>query len=170
MAYSRWSDYERAADYGPGPIVAKAILFSVGLFVALGLFGYACGWFTEAGQVAQEQFGARAMLEKYEWFKDASAALDAKLASIQVYEKRFADMKTSYGDTPRSQWSRDDREQWNLWTSEIAGITASYNTLAADYNAQMAKFNYRFANVGELPQGAATPLPREYKPYQTGDR
>jgi hypothetical protein len=41
----------------------------------------------------------------------------------------------------------------------------SFNQLAADYNAQMAKINYAFCNVGQLPQGATTPLPREYKPY-----
>lgn len=41
----------------------------------------------------------------------------------------------------------------------------SYNSLAADYNSQMAKFNWRFANKGDLPPGATDPLPREFKPY-----
>jgi hypothetical protein len=27
------------------------------------------------------------------------------------------------------------------------------------------KFNWRFTNVGDMPPGATTPLPREYKPY-----
>jgi len=31
----------------------------------------------------------------------------------------------------------------------------------------MAKFNWAFANVGELPKGADRPLPREFKPYET---
>jgi len=61
----------------------------------------------------------------------------------------------------------DVREQVGLWQSEVAGITASYNALAADYNAQMSKINYRFCNVGDLPRGATDPLPREFKPYQT---
>ena len=64
------------------------------------------------------------------------------------------------------QWPREDREQFNLWEQEVAGIKASYNMLAADYNAQMAKFNWAFAERGKLPEGATDPLPREYKPYE----
>jgi hypothetical protein len=45
------------------------------------------------------------------------------------------------------------------------GIKASYRTLAAEYNAAMAKFNYRFANAGDLPEGATEPLPREFATY-----
>lgn len=107
------------------------------------------------------------MLRKYEWFKDASAQLDKKLADIQVYQGRFKQLKTDYGTTPRQQWSREDREQYNIWLSEVSGIQASYNGLCAEYNSAMAKFNYRFCNVGDLPQGQTQPLQREYKPYVT---
>ncbi len=75
-------------------------------------------------------------------------------------------MSEGYVELPRNKWPREDREQYNLWQSEVAGIKASYNTLAAEYNAQMSKMNWRFTNVGELPKGAETPLPREFKPYQ----
>lgn len=44
-------------------------------------------------------------------------------------------------------------------------FTASYNSLAVEYNAAMAKINFSFTNIGELPKGASQPLPREYKPY-----
>lgn len=168
-----WKSYEEQIDSGPWPAL-KVVL--VGLFVlstvgvGCSAFAYGMGWFSEAAQVAQEEFGARALLTKYEWFKEASAALDAKRASIGVYERRFEALKAEYGSQPRSAWSREDREQWNLWTAEVAGVTASYNLLAADYNAQMAKFHWQFANVGQLPQGATQPLPREYKPYETGAR
>jgi len=70
-----------------------------------------------------------------------------------------------YGSAARKEWAREDREQFNVWSSEVAGVKASYNSLAAEYNAQMAKMNWRFTNVGMLPQGATQPLPREYKPY-----
>lgn len=170
MGMQKWSDYERAAEYGPGPIAWKAGFFGAMLFIVLGSFGYCAGWFSEAATVAQREFGASALLEKYSWFKDASAALDGKRASIAVYERRFDTMRTSYANVPRPQWARDDREQINLWESEVAGIIASYNMLAADYNAQMAKFHWAFANAGDLPKGATEPLPRDYKPYDTGSR
>ena len=49
---------------------------------------------------------------------------------------------------------------------EVSGITAGLNALASEYNAQMAKWNWRFTNVGQLPKGATEALPREFKPYQ----
>ena len=131
----------------------------------LGIVGNGLQWFGGAQQVAHEEFGARAMLDKYTMFKDQSAALDAKLASIKVYEGRMKGMDETYKGTSRLKWPREDREQYNVWSSEVAGVKASYNTLASEYNANMAKFNWRFANKGMLPEGATTPLPREYKPY-----
>lgn len=134
-------------------------------FVALMIVGSVLGWFGEAQQVAHEEFGPKAMLEKYEWFKDASAQLDKKQADVGVYGSRMKAMEQSYEGKSRSDWPREDREQYNVWVSEVAGVKASYNDLAAQYNAQMKKFNWRFANKGDLPEGATEPLPREYKPY-----
>ena len=125
-----------------------------------------CDWFRESKQVAQEELGPKELLRKYEWFKNASSQLDKKQADIKVYQKRITTMSKDYVDLPRNKWPREDREQYNLWQSEVAGIKASYNTLAAEYNSQMSKINWRFTNVGELPKGAETPLPREFKPYQ----
>ncbi len=125
-----------------------------------------CDWFRESKQVAQEELGPKELLRKYEWFKNASSQLDKKQADIKVYQKRITTMSKDYVDLPRNKWPREDREQYNLWQSEVAGIKASYNTLAAEYNSQMSKINWRFTNVGELPKGAENPLPREFKPYQ----
>ena len=125
-----------------------------------------CDWFREAKEVAQDELGPKELLRKYEWFKNASSQLDKKRADNKVYQTRVTAMDRSYADLPRNEWPREDREQYNLWQSEVAGIKASYNTLAADYNAQMAKINWRFTNVGQLPEGAENPLPREFKPYQ----
>ncbi len=162
-----WQDYEKAAKRGPMTIAVKVILAVFVLSFLVGGIGYVAGWFGEAAQVAQEEFGPRAALEKYEWFKDAAAQLEKKQADIAVYEGRQKAMNETYQDLARQKWPREDREQYNVWSSEVAGVKASYNALAADYNAQMAKFNWRFANVGELPKGADTPLPREFKPYTT---
>ena len=115
--------------------------------------------------MAYDEFGPRALLKKYEWFKDAAAQCDAKLASLKAYDARQQSLKDSYAGDKRQSWSREDREQMNLWEQEKAGIKASYNVLAAEYNSQMVKFNYRFCNAGDLPQGANQPLPREFKPY-----
>lgn len=148
-------------------------LFGVGVliilaFTALGLVGRAVGLFsgaaTNAASVVRKEFYPDALLRKYEWFKDASAALDKKYADIGVYDSRLNTLAGAYEGVPRGQWPRDDREQFSIWSSEAAGVRASYNQLAAEYNAEMAKFNWRFTNVGDVPQGGR-PLPREYRPY-----
>lgn len=122
-----------------------------------------------AANTVYQQFSPSELLAKYEWFKDASAQCEAKQADLQMYEARFADLKSSYGadSLKRKNWARDDVDQWNIWKSEYAGIVASYNDLASQYNAAMAKFNYAFCNKGKMPDGSTTPLPREFKPYLT---
>ena len=162
-----WGDYERTADQGPMAIAVKVGLAIIAFSVLFGVIGYGLGWFGEAATVAQKEFGPSAMLQKYEYFKDAAAQLEKKQADITVYDGRIKAMDATYKDLPRQKWPREDREQYNTWSSEVAGVKASYNSLAADYNAQMAKFNWRFANVGELPNGADKPLPREFKAYTT---
>lgn len=121
-----------------------------------------CG---EAVQVAKEEFGPRAMLQKYEWFKDAAAQLDKKQADIQVYKMKLTSLEEDYAGVSRKDWPRTDREQKSIWQAEVAGVIASFNGLAAEYNAQMSKFNWAFTNAGTLPKGATVPLPREFKPY-----
>jgi hypothetical protein len=162
-----WQDYEKASERGPMAVVLKVIIGLLVVGSLVSVLGYGLGWFSEAAKVAQEEFGPRAMLEKYEWFKDAAAQLEKKQADIAVYGSRMTAMSETYKDLPRQKWPREDREQYNVWSSEVAGVKASYNSLAADYNAQMVKFNWRFANIGELPKGADKALPREFKSYVT---
>ncbi len=124
-----------------------------------------CRACNETVEVAYDEFGPKAALAKYSWLKDAAAQLDKKRADMKVYDVRLKSQDEAYTGTPRAKWPRDEREQRAIWESEAAGIRASYNDLAAQYNAQMAKFNWRFANVGDLPPGATEALPREFKPY-----
>lgn len=148
---------------------------TTGCIVVLGIAGLllsstalvirGCAYANKAVNVALNEVDPAVMLKRYQWFKDVSAQCDKKLADIQVYENRFKILKDQYENKPRSEWAREDREQFNLWSQESAGIQASYNALAAEYNAAMAKINYRFTNVGDLPAGATQPLPREFKPY-----
>lgn len=155
-------------DIGCGTIAVIVLVVFIAI-TGISTCAYLGQWGTETAQVVHQEFSPQAALTKYEWFKDAAAALDAKQANIRTYQQKFQNLKEDYHGEPRSKWSRDDREQYNLWQSEVSGVIASYNDLAADYNAQMAKFNWRFANRGELPQGASEPLPREFKPYLDGE-
>jgi hypothetical protein len=141
-------------------------LLIIGIAVTgLWLTGHVLGWFREAATVAREEFGPGELLRKYEWFKDAAANLDGMRSNIEIYAGRITRMKEDYRQTARSDWDRTDKEQMSLWEQEVAGVKAAYNGLAADYNAQMAKFNWRFCNAGELPEGATEVLPREFRTY-----
>ena len=148
------------------PVLRVVGLFMVFLF-AVGVFGNVLGWFGEAQQVVSEEFGPRAMLQKYEWFKDAKAQLEQKIATVDTLQVRITGLEGDYAGVSRRLWPRDDRQLHGQMTAEVAGVKASFNILAAEYNAEMAKINWAFANVGQLPRGAADPLPREFAPYVT---
>lgn len=162
-----WEDYEAAAEQGPMAITLKVVAGLLLIGVLLATVGYVLGWFGEAASVAQEEFGPREALRKYEWFKGAAAALDKKRADISIYEAEIAGLSELYGEAPAS-WPRDARQSYTQRRAELIGVRSSYNSLAAEYNAQMAKFNWRFAEAGQLPKGATEPLPREFKPYEEG--
>jgi hypothetical protein len=161
-----WNNLDPENSRGPISYGIKIILILFLLGGAISAIGYGFGWFGEAAQVTQEQFGPRALLEKYEWFKNAAAELDAKSANIDAMQARVTSMDKTYEGVARKDWPRSDREQYNQWENEVAGLKANYNDLAAKYNAAMSKFNYRFTNVGDLPKGATQVLQREYRQYK----
>lgn len=129
--------------------------------------GCALNWFGEAAAVVRGEMAPHELLRKYSWFKDAAAQLDKKQADIKVYDNRLVELEKAYAGKSRADWARDDREQHSIWVAELSGVKASYNSLCAEYNAAMSKENWRFCEVGRLPQGATVPLPREFKPYET---
>jgi hypothetical protein len=139
------------------------ILFWIGLLIVAALFVRILLfpiWFaSRTVDVVQQQIDPAELLRKYELFKDESAQLDAKFASIKIKQHQIDAMKNAPMD-------RTNREQLMIWQQELGGMKYSFNSLAADYNAQMSKINYRFCNRGDLPAGASAPLPREYKPYE----
>ena len=160
-----WKKYEDAAEKGPWKAFVTIGGLLLVIVVILMVVGRGLSCVGEGMQVAQEEFGPRALLKKYELFKDMSASLDKLKADIGVYETRVAAMEKDYEGTPRKDWDRTDMEQMSLWRQEVAGVKAQFNGVAAEYNAAMSKFNYAFCNVGSLPEGATEPLPREYKTY-----
>lgn len=119
---------------------------------------YVGGFFGEGATVVREEFGPRTSLKKYEWFKDAAAQLAKKSADIDVVNAQITQMR----EVPRIDMDRFDKEQLFQLIQERNGILMSYNQLAAEYNAAMAKVNYRYANLGELPEGADKVLPRNF--------
>jgi hypothetical protein len=104
-------------------------------------------------QVIHKEFDPSALLKKYEYFKDLSAAIDKKRADIIMYQEQIKE-------------ETDPVERRQL-KAELRGIISIENGLCAEYNSAMSKFNYRFTNKGDLPQSNLEPLPREYKPYTT---
>lgn len=139
----------------------------IGLFLILLISLTSCRYFQDGKDTAFKEFKPSALLKKYEYFKNVSAQLDKKVADIGIYETKLSSIKKDYIGISKKNWPRDERENYNQWATELAGIKASYNLLASEYNAAMSKFNYAFCNIGSLPQGATTPLPKEYKPYLT---
>lgn len=111
-----------------------------------------CGWISEADDVAQEEFGARGSLKKYEWFKDASETINEKLQTIEVYTQNLTQLQEDYEGISRKDWDRLDKQQYNQWNLEIVGMKASYNKVVKEYNSQSSKFNWQFYNTSELPR------------------
>ena len=109
-----------------------------------------CWFLSDANRTAKKEFAPSAMLKKYEWFKDASAMLIKKEQDIQIYTDNIDDMISIYEGVSRKDWDRTDKEQMNQWRTELAGVKASYTALAAEYNSQSSKFNWKHFE-GEEP-------------------
>lgn len=124
-------------------------------------FASGCRYIDDAQETVFQETKASTLLKKYEWFKNAKAQLEAFDASIKVQQKRL-----DWLEKDRANWNRDDKQNWHQVSVELAGIKSAYNNLAAEYNSAMSKINYRFCNVGDLPQGASDPLPRDFAPYK----
>ena len=129
-----------------------------GAFILLGLIiaGGTLGWFGDAVGTVVNQTKPSELLRKYEWFKDAAANLTAKKQNVSLYEGKI----TAFSAI--KDQSRTDKENFMLWNQELVGLKASYNNLKAEYNAQMAKVNWAFCEIGSVPDGAEE-LPRSFE-------
>jgi len=108
---------------------------------------------SETSSVVKKEFGPSALLKKYEYFKDLSAAIDEKRATIEVYKSQLAGIKNH------------EDFQYQQTQAEMMGLISMHNSLCSEYNSAMSKFNYAFCNKGTLPESNLEPLPREIKPY-----
>lgn len=151
-------DWGATAEKGMFALFMKVFFLIMAMTIVIGIGGYVFGFIGEGAAVVKEEFGPRAALRKYEWFKDASAQLEGKKQTIIVYDNKLKALETSYEGASRREWDRTDKEAMNLWMVEVAGIKASYNRLAAEYNSASSKFNWSYAEGDE---------PQTYKIYQT---
>lgn len=121
---------------------------------------------SEAYEVAKEELGPRALNEKYEWFKNTHATLVSRRATLRALDGKMVTLREDYEGVSRKDWARDDRQTLTKWQSEHDGIKASYNALAAEYNAEMSKWHTEFVNAGKLPAGDKLgEIPRTVAPY-----
>lgn len=134
----------------------KIILIAVGILIFLSIFNFTCRMAGDGLKTVESEYKPSVLLKKYEYFKNLSGAIDKKDADIQMYQAEISTMKVE---------DKDDKFYLQQRKSELIGIIAVRNTLCSEYNIAMSKFNYRFCNVGDLPETNLTPLPREYKPY-----
>lgn len=146
-----WDEYDKAAEKGPLSLAFKVMAGIFALLIVGGIATYALGWFSEAGKVAKEEFGPRASLRKYEWFKNAAQQLQAKKANIDASEADLAASKAEWASTAPTDVPRDVREAMDLRRKEVLGLKANFNQLAAEYNANVSKVNWSSMNVDGLP-------------------
>lgn len=141
-------------------LVLVIIVASLVTLTGLGIVSRGCSMVDEAAAVVQEQAGARTLVRRYEWFKDAAGQLQGLAANVDASRARQTSMELSYAGVARQQWSREDREQWNQWDTEASGIAMSYNALAAEYNANASKLNWNLVPLGYQN------LPRTFVQYK----
>ena len=146
-----WESWEKTADKGPGALIFRVSLWLIGFAILFSVVGYTLGWFGEAGEVAKKEFGPKASLKKYEWFKDAIEQLNAKTDAIAHLQLKI-DLYHVKRPKDFSQWSRQDLERLEVMERELFGLKLSFTQLAAEYNANMEKVNWKYAADGELPR------------------
>ncbi len=143
-----WNDYERAAEKGPLGFGFKVFFAVMAFLVVASVAGWGLGWFGEAGQVAQQEFGAKAALQKYEWFINQANGIEKMDKDIQMFEQRVAnvgDQYSGYGKDP-AKWPPHVQVQYNSEKKQaredLLAVSSQRNTLVQDYNAQSEKFNW----------------------------
>lgn len=133
-----WEKHEKKAASGfRGLLVVGCIGIA-----SISAVGFVFGIFGETAQVAKEEFGAKASLKKYEWFKDASASISKQKTNVMEYQQRIKSFESDYEGVKKSEWPRDERQEYNQLKSELVGIKQIYNDTVAEYNAQSSKFNW----------------------------
>lgn len=158
-----WDSFGEAIEKGPIAAFTTILI----LIVICGAIALPISYLNNASHTLYNEVAPSALLHKYGWFKDAAAQLTSKKSGIEVVEASIRSMLEDHKGEKKSAWPRDERETYNQKSAELIGLKMSFNGLAAEYNSQMAKINWAFCNVGQLPHGADKVLPREFAVYVT---
>jgi len=143
------NSYEKAAGKGPGALLWKVFLLMLTASIVLGITGYALGWFGEAAQVAKEEFGPRAMLDKYEWFINQANSVEKMDRDVTLYENRVKSIEQQYAGYGKNmaQWPPHIQVQYNREKQQaredLIAVASQRNNLVRDYNSQSEKFNWK---------------------------
>lgn len=130
-----------------------SFFWKIGVFILILVIGAnVLGFFGDGAKLLKQELSPTAIQKKYEWFKDASASLDAKSAAIEVNKQAVTDLQETYGKDMKS-WPRDVRQDLSMTRAELRGSILSYNRLRAEYNSQSSKWNWeRFEGKSPLNQ------------------
>lgn len=144
--------WEKAADrieQGPWSAFRVVLVWIVVPTLILGLIGIPLGWFNQASQVAQEEFGPRAALEKYSWFIDQANRIEKMDQDLKIFEGRVSGVDKqfdAYGKD-KSKWPPHIQMQYNQAAGQgrddLAALASQRNNLVRDYNAASEKFNWK---------------------------
>lgn len=140
-----WKNYEDTVERGPWP----AFFVVVACLLVLSGAGYIFGWFGETAQVAQEEFGPRAALQKYEWFIDQANRIEKMDRDISLYDARVKSVDEQYAGygQDKTRWPLDIRTQYNSARQQarddLVAVASQRNNLVREYNAASEKFNWK---------------------------
>ena len=116
-----------------------------------------CRYANNASDTLFNETKASTVVMRYEWFKEAYEVINAKKADIEVQKAVIETMDKRYAGISPQEWLRSDADAYNLAVQTLAGIKMSYNTLVAEYNANMKKTNYAFCKPND---GTSESLPQ----------
>jgi len=144
-----WDKYEKAAERGPGPLLWKIFFLGLCCIIVLSIAGYIFGWFGEVAKVAQDEFGPKSALDKYEWFIDEANAIKKMNTDIVLFKNRVTSVTKKYQGygANMAAWPPHIQIQFNKEKQQadddLLAIVSQRNNLVKEYNAQSEKFNWK---------------------------
>ena len=155
MSLSR-EEVNQEAPLPTNPAVTLFVVVAVFICIFT-LIGFNRGWF-DTKQTRQEKLWTRAIQEDYLWLKTRAAELEEDEVKIAIGEaKHIEESRKAHKDLSEMGYKVE--------TVLLPGSKMIFNRRAAEYNERMARWEWRFANIDNLPKGVDKPLPREFELY-----
>lgn len=143
-----WESYETAAEKGPGALILKVLILILGLSILVGSVGYGLGWFSDAAQVAKEEFGPKAMRDKYTWFIQQAESIKKMDQDITNFEARLKSIEDKYAKYGKPEnWRPDISTMYNhesqVAKDDVNAVISQRNNLVKEYRAQSKNFLWK---------------------------